>query len=106
MKTIYCNLCVFLIAFYLNIFLLGGFRGGSLSPRPAPADHHFFSCYKQCSVTMDVCMSFCAYWGISNKFPQSQILLSVHVNVSKHCHTALQKGSINIKYLKVLLFCC
>lgn len=103
-KPIYCNLfCVFLITFYLNVFLLGGFPGGSLSPPPLP--HHFFTYYKQCSVTMDVCMSFCACWDISNKFPQSQILLSVHVNVSKHCHTALQKGAINFKYLKVL-FCC
>ena len=102
-KPIYCNLfCVFIITFYLSLSLLGGFPGVSLPPPPP----HFFTCYKQCSVTMDVCMSFCAGWGISNRFPQSQILLSVHVNISKHCHTALQKGSINFKYLKVLLFCC
>lgn len=76
-----------------------------LSFSTTPPHTHFFTYYKQCSVTMDVCMSFCACWDISNRFPQSQILLRVHVNVSKHCHTALQKGAINFKYLKVL-FCC
>lgn len=72
-----------------------------------PIDEHlgffyFFTYYKQCySKHRCALLSFCVCWGMSGKFPQSRILLNMHVNADKYCHTALQNGSTNFKCLKV-----